>query len=109
MSRQVFPQAPSPTMTSLRRISAMVSSAGVSGESGGRMAGWSWGCEAGRGRLWEVKSAGVLEKADAPASGLLVSAHVDWHSRVAGAFAYWLTGGGLHARGRAGIVQCYPD
>lgn len=25
MSRQVFPQAPSPTMTSLRRISAMVS------------------------------------------------------------------------------------
>ena len=40
MSRQVFPQAPSPTMTSLRRISAMavelwVVGGGVGEEGGG--------------------------------------------------------------------------
>lgn len=38
MSKQVFPQAPSPTMTSLRRNSAMVADGVVVGEVGG--GGW---------------------------------------------------------------------
>jgi hypothetical protein len=38
MSRQVFPQAPSPTMTSFRRISAMASD--VVGVVGGWCSGW---------------------------------------------------------------------
>lgn len=58
MSKQVFPQAPSPTMTSLRRNSAMVAD-GVAEEeeyeAGGFVVGWRLVvCGVGVDCCWEV-------------------------------------------------------